>query len=47
MVALSPIRLSLIATLLLGAARAPGVDFEREIFPLLESRCLECHDTAR
>ncbi|MEQ1842930.1 MAG: DUF1549 domain-containing protein, partial [Verrucomicrobiales bacterium] len=36
----------LIVTLLLSAMRGSGVDFEKEIFPIFEARCLDCHDTA-
>ncbi len=36
----------LLVTLLLSAIRGSGVDFEKEIFPIFEARCLDCHDTA-
>lgn len=30
----------------LGCWPAWGVDFEKDLFPILEARCLDCHDTA-
>jgi len=40
------IRVCLIGTLFLIGTRGSGVDFEKEIFPIFEARCLDCHDTA-
>ena len=46
MVACPPIRQILIVTLVLSGTRGDSVDFEKDIFPIFEARCLECHDNA-
>lgn len=46
MVSCPPIRHLLVVTLLLGGTQVIGVDFEQEIFPIFETRCLDCHDTS-
>ncbi len=30
-----------------GAAKVEKIDFEKQIWPILEKRCLECHSTAK